>query len=290
MNKVNLGLITPSYAPDFERCKLLCRSVEHFISPSVNHYVIVDQRDLQLFRQLEKPNTKILTVESILPWWIKRVPFLNKSWLSIKTLPIRNWLIQQIVKIAAAQQIDEDVSVFVDSDVVFVRPFNLQSLTYEGRVRMFRNPKGNEVQRKMHFKWHQSASHLLGLPDVDMSIPDYIGNVITWRRNHVLQLCQHLEKISGRGWIETLGNSWHLSEYVLYGIFINRILKEQSGHYYEAQNICHDYWLPQPLSDEQLHNFIGEIRLEHVAVMISAKAGMPVERYKPLLEMTFPHS
>jgi hypothetical protein len=290
MKNADFGLITPSYAPDFERCKLLCQSVENFISPSFTHYVIVDKRDLLLFRQLETQHTKILTVESILPWWIKRVPLLKKNWMSLKTLPIRNWLVQQIVKIAASQQIDEEISVFVDSDVVFVRPFNLHSLTHDGRVRLFRNPEGNDVQRQMHLKWHQAASRLLGLANVDMSIPDYIGNIITWRRDNVLQLCEHIEKLSGRGWIETLANSWHLSEYVLYGIFIDRILKEQSGHYYEAQNICHDYWFPQSLSDEQLEKFIAEISPEHVAVMISAKAGMPVERYQPLLEKTFSHS
>jgi hypothetical protein len=287
MNNVNFGLITPSYAPDFARCQLLCQSVERFVSPPFTHYVIVDQRDVQLFSQLANQNTKILTVEAILPWWIKRVPFIKKSWLSLKTIPIRNWLVQQIVKLATAQQIDEDVSVFVDSDVTFVRPFNLESLTRDDQIRLFRDPNGNDVQRNMHFKWHEAASRLLGLPDVDMTIPDYIGNIITWKRENVVQLCQHLEKVSGRGWIETLANSWHLSEYILYGIFIDRILKEQSGHYYEPENICHDYWYTQPLPDEQLQNFFGEIRPEHVAVMISAKSGMPVERYKPFLETTF---
>jgi hypothetical protein len=264
--------------------------VERFISPSVKHYVIVDQIDLQLFRQLETPNTKILTKESILPWWIKRLPLSKNLWMSLKSIPLRGWLIQQIVKIAAAQQIDEEVAVFVDSDVVFVRPFNLHNLVRDGLVRLFRNPEGNDVQREMHFKWHQSASHLLGLAEVDMTIPDYIGHIITWKRENVLQLCQQIERVSGRGWIETLANSWHLSEYVLYGIFIDHILKEQSGHYYESQNICHDYWFPESLSDEQLQKFVAEISPEHVAVMISAKSGMPVERYQPLLEKTFSHS
>jgi hypothetical protein len=64
-------------------------------------------------------------------------------------------------------------------------------------------------------------------------------------------------------------------------------LKEPSGHYHEKHNICHDYWLTHPLSYEQLETFIREIRIEHVAVTISAKAGIPVDRYKSLLEKTF---
>jgi hypothetical protein len=287
MKKLDFSIITPSYALDFERCELLCRSIERFVSPPVNHFVIVDQRDLQLFRQLETANRQIITKQSILPVWIKSLPFSHHVWLSLKTPPIRGWIIQQIIKIAAAQQIDADVSVLIDSDVVFVRPFDVHNFVREGRVRLFRNPTGNDVQRKMHLKWHQSASRLLGLPDLDMTLPDYVGHIITWRRDRVLQMCQHVEKISGRGWIETLGNSWHLGECILYGIFVDRILKEQSGHYHEEHNICHDYWFPRPLSDEQLENFIREISIEHVAVTISAKAGMPVARYKTILEKTF---
>jgi len=94
------ALITPSYAPDFERCRLLCQSVEKFISPSVPHYIIVEQRDLPLFRQIQSSHTEIITVESVLPWWLKRLPLVKNGWLSFKTFPIRNWITQQLVKIS----------------------------------------------------------------------------------------------------------------------------------------------------------------------------------------------
>lgn len=284
MNKFDFGIITPSYAPDFERCQLLCRSIEQFISPSVTHYIIVDQRDLPLFNQLKGPTTEIITKESILPWWIKNFPFVKNGWLSLKTLPIRGWLLQQIVKIAVAQLINEDVAVFVDSDVVIVRPFNFQSLIRNGQVRLYDEPNGNFAHMKMHVKWHQSTSNLLGLPPIKMPAPDYIDHIITWRRDNVLKLCQHLESVSGRGWIETLGSSWHLSEYILYGTFIDHVLKDQSGHYCDAQKLCHDYWSPQPMSDKQLQNFMVAIQPEHVAVMISAKAGMSTQEYQNLLK------
>ncbi|MBZ8179107.1 DUF6492 family protein [Oscillatoria salina] len=286
--QVTFGIITPSYAPDFERCKLLCESVDKFISPAVKHYLIVDRRDLQLFRQLENSHTELLAVEDILPWWIQRVPFLKKAWLSLKTMPLRNWLVQQIVKIATGQEIAEDVAVFVDSDVVFVRPFDFQTFVRDdGKVRFYREPKGNEIQKKVHLKWHQSASNLLGLPDVDLTIPDYIGNAITWKKENVVKLCKHLESVSGRGWIETLANTYNLSEYVLYGIFVERILQSESGHYNRAENLCNDYWYPEALDDEKLSQLIKKTAPEQVALMITAKAGMPVERYKPLLEKEF---
>lgn len=280
---MKFALITPSYAPDFERCQLLCSSVQRFISPPFTHYLVVDKQDNALFRQLESSNTVILTKESLLPWWIQRIPFTN-IWLSLKTIPIRGWVIQQIIKIATAQQIDEDIAIFVDSDVMFVRPFELQQLSQNEKVRLYIDSRGNEIQKQWHFKWHESASRLLGLADIEMTLPDYIGQIITWKRDNVIQLCSHLESISGRGWIETLSNNWNLSEYVLYGIFINRILKEKSGHYYDSENICLDYWLTEPLSNQGLKDFVHSIHPKQAAIMISAKSRTPVEYCKTLLE------
>ena len=277
------ALITPSYAPDFKRCRLLCQSVEKFISPSVPHYVIVEQRDLPLFRQIQSSNTEILSVESVLPWWIKRLPLIKKGWFSFKTFPVRNWINQQLVKIAFSTQIDKDVLVFVDSDTFFIRPCNLQSFIREDKVRLFRIPNEGKVYKNL--KWHRSAGHLLGLPPMDYSGARYISNVITWRRENVIKLCEHLEKISGQGWLETLCNTWNLSEYILYGVFIDKILQEQSGHYYDEQNICHEYWASSgpPMSDEELQSFFSAIRPEQVAVMISSKVGMSVAEYEKFL-------
>jgi Family of unknown function (DUF6492) len=60
---LRFGIITPSYAPDFERCRLLCQSIEQFVSPPVHHYIVVDQADWALFQSLAGANTSILTKE-----------------------------------------------------------------------------------------------------------------------------------------------------------------------------------------------------------------------------------
>jgi hypothetical protein len=278
------GIITPSYAPDFQRCQLLAWSIGEFVQPPFQHYIIVDRRDYGLFRLLNNAHTRVLTVESVLPWWIWREPFWGKFWLSLKTRPMRNWILQQIVKIAVAQQITEDVAVFIDSDVTFVRPFALTSLTRSGELRLFRDDIGNETQRQMHHKWHQSASKLLNLPNINPAVPDYIGNLITWKKTNVVQMCDYLEQISGRGWIETLGNVWNLSEYVLYGTYIDRVLGAAAAHYPDAHNFCHDYWMPENLDDQKLQNWIAGVARDQVAVMISAKAGISVDRYAAMIQ------
>ena len=275
------AIITPSYTPDFDRCRLLAQSIEKYIFPSATHYIIVDKKDLALFQQLRQPNTEIITKESLLPWWINKMPLSNNWWFSWKTLPIRGWIIQQIIKIAIAHHIKEDVLVFVDSDVAFIRPTNLSEFSKDNKVRFFRLPGQDNL--KSHYKYHLSACRLLDLPPTTYLGARYISQIITWKRDNVLKLCAHLEKVSGKNWLETLGNSLQLSEYILYGAFVDHILKEESGHYEDNKILCHEYWTPEPMSPEELNSFWQEIAPEHLAVMISAKAGIPVEDYEEFL-------
>jgi hypothetical protein len=281
---LSFGIITPSYAPDFERCRLLAWSADRFVKKPFNHYIVVSKSDYKLFSQLANAHTHILIVESLLPWWIKREPIVGKFWLSLKTLPIRSWVVQQIVKIATAQTIPEDIAVFIDSDVSFMRPFDLDQLGKDDRVRLYRDDVGNDVQRQMHQKWHEAASKLLGLSTINPGIPDYIGNLITWRKTNVVKLCQRLEAVSGRSWIEAIGSSWHFSEYILYGCFVDHVLPEPSGHYADGYNFCYDYWFPHRLSDAELQDLIDQVPLDKVAMMISAKANIEVDRYAAIMQ------
>ncbi|MEB3180094.1 MAG: DUF6492 family protein [Nostocaceae cyanobacterium] len=286
MQQFDFAIITPSYAPDFQRCQLLSWSVEQFVPASVSHYIIVDARDLKLFQQLETQRTKLITVESVLPWWIQHIPFVKNGWFSLKTFVIRNWILQQIVKISIAQYLKQDVLIFVDSDVTFVRHFDPQSLIRDGKVRLFSEPPypyPDLLERC--YPWYCAANQLLGLPEFQYPARGYIGNIITWKRDNVLKMYEHIEKVSGQGWLETLCKSWNLSEYILYGVFVEQILKEESGHYCDPVKLSLDYWKTDEMSDVELQKFFTQITPEQVSVMISAKAGISVEKYQNLLEM-----
>ena len=91
MNNQTCCIITPSYAPDFERCRLLSETITQFHQSPINHYIIVDQKDYQLFSQLKKANTEIMTVESVLPWWIKRENVF-KLYQYLETIYNRHWI------------------------------------------------------------------------------------------------------------------------------------------------------------------------------------------------------
>jgi hypothetical protein len=285
MDNQTCCIITPSYAPDFERCRLLCETVTQFHQSSINHYIIVDRKDYRLFSQLKKPNTEIITVESVLPWWIKKIPFLKNGWFSLKTLPLRNWFIQQLVKLSIAQVVNEDVLIFVDSDVAFIRPFDSKNFIVDRQVRLFREPSAIIAGSKLS-PWCDVACDLLKLPAPTYPAPNYLGNVITWKRENVFKLHQYLETISERQWIQTIARSWELSEYILYGNFVEQVLGEKSGHYYDPVKNCHEYWTPQSMSDRQLEQFFSEVSPNHVSVMISAKAGIPVARYEQYIKGT----
>ncbi|MGL5794781.1 MAG: DUF6492 family protein [Waterburya sp.] len=278
-NNYSFAIITPSYAPDFLRCQLLCETIDKYSLSPVKHYIIVDQKDWKLFQTLQKPNREIITVESILPWWIKKVTLFKNGWISLKSLPLRNWIIQQIVKLSIAKYITEDVLIFVDSDVAFVRPFDVQNFVQNNQVRLYSQPKEITPATEDLAKWCEVSNKLLGLPPVSYPATNHLGNFITWKRENVLKLHQHLEKIHGKNWIEVIANSWHLSEYMLYGTFAESILKEESQHYYDARMICHDYWETTPMSDLDLNNFFSNLPDECFAVMISAKSGTPVHSY-----------
>ena len=279
---MNYAVVTPSFGPDFERCRLLCRSMDQLVSGDYRHILVVDERDRDRFRVLEGPRTEIRTVESVLPWWLRRPPFVHRWWFSFKSPPVRNWFLQQLVKLSVCDFIDCENYVFIDSDVVFIRPFAIEELSHEGKLRLFRVP--GAANKPTHFPWHRVAADLLGLPSTDYFGATYIGNLITWRREHILSLHSHIESVHQRPWLETICRHWHLSEYILYGIFIEHVLGFQPSKQFPTDiPLCHISWTYPMDSDRDLENFFAEVRSNHVAVMVSSKQQVPVQRYLHLL-------
>ncbi|GJD20056.1 hypothetical protein RIVM261_050120 [Rivularia sp. IAM M-261] len=278
MQELDFCLITPSYAPDYHRCQLLAWSIEAFAPEKAKHYIIVPKRDLPLFRQIKYRNTRIITLESILPTWVQ-LPFINNCWFNIKHLLVRGWIIQQLIKLAAAEFLSEQVFVFVDSDVAFIRPFDWNFFIRDSLVRLYRIPGNLSPQAPIGEKWNYNARRLLNLPSGDIPVTGYISQIMTWRSDNLKQLYKYIEKVSGRKWIETVCSNWNLSEYVLYGVFVEEVLKV-SGHYFDSECICHEYWFNQQMSDMDLENFFQRTPKEHIAVMISAKSGIEVQQYE----------
>ena len=281
MSELSFCFITPSYANDFYRCELLCKSIQKFSVYPVRHYIIVDAQDFNLFKRLESSSTIVLSKESILPWWLQKIPLIRQNiWLSAKTIPIRGWIIQQVIKIASAHHVTEDILFFVDSDVCFIKEFNVQTFIRDNQVRFYRKPSCIPIDMEQgHYYWYKTATNLLGLPEVKFPASDYINQIVIWRRENVLKLCKTIEEQSGKNWIQVLLSSWNISEYVLYGVFIDEFLKNDSGHYFEDTDICYNYFSEERLSEMEVKAMIETIPNDKIAVMISAKANVPVDFY-----------
>ena len=225
----SIAFVTKSYEPDRARCELLCRSIE-LLAPGAHHWIIVDARDLPAFRNLEGPSTRVVTTEELLPRRVWKLELhglgIDKNiWLSGGTRPMRGWLVQQLAKLAISRVADEDILIHADSDVVLIRRFSADMLQGEGQsFPLFRIPAAVDERLPTHVRWHRTAERLLGLERRPLPLPDYIGGLVPWRRDVVWALLDEIAKGSRRDWVQTLASARELSEYILYGRFVDDLL------------------------------------------------------------------
>jgi hypothetical protein len=268
----DFALITPSFRGDFERCALLVESVSRHVPGSVPHYLVVDRRDVAMFRALDSRSTRLLVVEDVIPWWIMRIPTVRRFWWSWRSWPIKNWILQQIVKLSVPRVVSEQTLFYVDSDVFFVRKFDPESLLRDGKAPLFCEP----IRRGLipyNDRWHAVASGLLGIPVEASYETNFIGNIICWRRSTAMALTEHVARVANRHWIPAFASAWRLSEYVLYGLYVTRVSKEAAAQQYSDpvdRTLC--YWDTKPMNEDDLQRFRDRLEAPKLAAMISAKS------------------
>lgn len=283
-------IITPSYAPDFERCRVLCESLQRFVSGHAEHIIIVDRRDQALFQTLTGPGVRLLLKEDMLPGWLRQLPFGRKWWLNLRGLPVRGWILQQIVKLSVAEAIDADVFIFADSDVAFVRPFDVSEvLRADGRVRLYRAPRKTEdFSEPRHCAWYRHAAQTFGLSGPAHEQSDYISQLVTWRRDTLQQLTQAIAERGGRRWQAVLANTLDFSEYTLYGVFAEHVLGEASGHYWADRELCYCSWHHDIQGREDLLRFLQEIPSSYCSVLVQSNLNVSPADYAENLQRLTP--
>jgi hypothetical protein len=199
--------------------------------------------------------------------------------------PVRGWLVQQLIKLALAEELTADVLVHTDSDVVLLRPFRTSSvIDGDGRVRLYSQPDAVDETLPDHVLWHRSAEKLLGIEPATIPLPDFITSLVPWKRQNAVALLEHVERNTGRHWMRALAAAWNVSEYTLYGRFATNVLRESALQYVTSSSLCRDYWTPVPLSRQELEAFVDGISPEEIGVSITAKAGMRPADYAEVLE------
>lgn len=290
------ALATPSYRGDLDRCRLLCASIDRFVSGQAVHYLLVEDRDVPLFRDLEGPRRRILPESQLLPHWLKSIPDplsfgKRRIWTGLGAAarglpPLRGWHAQQLRKFAVAKACSEDLILFADSDMLFVRPFELESLEKDGAIRLYRKPDAITADMARHRPWCENAAALLGLGRPSYPGPDYINNLVSWRREHVLSLLARIERESGRDWVSAIARDRQFSEYLIYGYYVERVLGlEAAGHWPDARELCKVYWLNEDMEGfDRLGSFEEVLEPWQVAIGIQSFIGQPLDRIRALFE------
>lgn len=216
------------------------------------------------------PSARVAAVNVVRPW-----------------PPIRGWILQQILKLAAAPRIDADVVVLMDADVQFIRPVSESTFICDGRVSLYRVEGGVDEALPEHVAWHRTARRLLGLPQHAPPFHDYVSSFTAWDPAVVGALLARIEAVTGRRWIDAIGSERKFSEWTLYGVFVDEVLGPPANAETTSRSHCHDYWDPVPLSDDAASAFARATTGDDVAVMISAKSRTPLEtRRRALAEIT----
>ncbi len=285
-----LTIITPSFRGDLPLFARLHQSLSVMAGPEVHHLVVVPGRDRGAFAPFAGPRTRIVPEEEVLPTRFWRLPKAftrltsgRNIWLTTRTLPIRGWILQQILKVAAPALAETEALLFADSDVFFLRPVTADALWRDGRLRLT-HEAGVTGHFAAHRKWYASAERLLGVARAGYFGDNYVADLITWRRSNVLGFRAFLEQRYGRPWWVVLGNTLHFSEYTLYGIYVDHVLKEGGGHWRTPEYLAHASWGYAFDTAEQRMAFLDDVKPHHLACSLQSQSGIPLEIRNELLD------
>lgn len=275
------NLVTCSFRGDLEVCRMLCESVDRFVPETIPHSLYVPRADIPLFADLASDRRTIGAQEDLLPRWFVKLPLPSPEWrrrlrlprrnmyATPYSLPVRGWIAQQIMKIAATAQASAEIVAHVDSDSVFIRPLRLEHLARDGKVRLYRNPE--MVELETHRVWQEAAGRLLGLPPSRYYGAEYINPLVVWRRSVIQRMIARIAQVSGRDWRVALARTPHFAEYVLYGIFADQVLGlEEAGLMAEDFSLSHARWGDEFDGAEGVQAFIDALRPEHVTSLIQS--------------------
>ena len=82
----------------------------------------------------------------------------------------------------------------------------------------------------------------------------------------------------------SLGREIFLSEYSIYGLFVDHVLKNRSHLKLEHNRLCKTVWHRGAMDDAALETFCSELEASIVALGVQSFAGVKVERLEMQLQ------
>jgi hypothetical protein len=282
-----VGLVTPTYGRDLERCALLCESVDRYVTSFTKHYLIVVDDELPLFAAFNSARRQVLPLSQLLPSWLKPLPrFVRRKhrryWWSLRAMPVSGWHVQQFVKILAASAFPEPRTCMLDSDVVFFRPFDASAFAQPAPAPLFIRPREIIADAPLHAPWVRSSHRLLGLAEPAFPADDFIGHIICWDRRSVRAMIERIEQVAGLDWIEALCRARDISEYMLYGYFV-RDTALMRDHRRTQKNLCLSYWDAAALDQSSVERMLRSATADYVAFSAASFSETPVQDVRAVL-------
>jgi hypothetical protein len=281
MTTPSIELLTKSYRGDFEHCELLCKSMDQFVPADIMHTLVVPRSDIKLFSRLLTDRRRIVAEDELLPSWFWRVPLPSPEWrrrlhlprrdiyLTPFSPPVRGWIAQQIMKIAGAAASSADIVVHIDSENVFIRPLKVQNIVRAGKVRIYRDPQPAGLGT--HVRWQRVAGKLLGLPEQEFYGGEYISSLVVWKTSVVRGMIERIESVGKQNWIKILARTPHFAEYVLYGLYADRIVGfEKAGLQPEEFSLSHTRWSDAFADAADMTAFVDAVEPYHVTCLVQS--------------------
>lgn len=286
-------LFTPSHLGDLERALWMRRSIRRFLTTSCRHVIAVPRPDLGAFtRELQSDTDVELVaqedaVESIFyPDWLYRLVARlapSQTWRLEERAGRPGWIVQQIVKLNCTRWVDRGAVLFVDSDLVFMRPFAPQDFgVTEGRRVLARvTPPREDSKHRSHIN---RSRQLLALPP-GPSEHHYMAYPAIWYVDWVKQLQDHLQATHKTGWQQTLFEAGHISEYTIYGLFVEELLKPEALQI-QAAPFHHIVFDAQSFRDlKESREILDSVRRERLTLVVQSNLGVPVAEYEEILDI-----
>lgn len=230
MKQPKVAIITQSYIGDLKECELLCESIDRFVSNDILHYIFVNDEDYDIFKASKINLFKhiIKKKSEILPKWLVYFPLKllgHYYHVSPITIPVREWIIQQICKLGVFDAIEKDIAavINIDSETIFMRKFSLSDIydSFSDKYILFREPFREEP-------WHERycivAKRLLDLNEDIITLAQncYMSHPVVFVKTNLQCLnFQIAKKALFRDWKMKLCNTYRFSEYYLYGLFVD---------------------------------------------------------------------
>ena len=285
----SVALLTPSHAKDFERCALLCRSVDAFVTGYTKHYVIVNDEDVGLFQKLQSNHRVIVPASRYLPKWLWAVPKAlqrgpRRVWVSLLSYPVHGWHVQQILKIAGVLAAPEDRVCIIDSDNVFFRAFDIGRYAGAGRTPLFFDRDAIRADSPMHGLWLRNADRLLGLPETRFPADDFVGNVLVWNKATAQAMTAAIKFATGTSWALALCRIRRFSEYLLYGRFVTTSPAHLATHACVEQSPAFAHWDSDRLDRSSIEAMMRAAAPEQAALCIQSYSETSVKDIEDALD------